>query len=150
MKSSLVSERFSSEQLRWLECISKLKIDHSRGPAPHKPILLLVLCNLVEEGLVVNGLVERNGPLAFRFNSYWSVVANRRRSRPDVMLPFFHVHSDGVWTPLDSNGVETDNRKHARLAQVDAALLIGLEKDEFRVEIRKTLISKYFEFFRTI
>ncbi len=144
MKSLQVSECFSSEQLRWLECISKLKVDHSRGPAPHKPILLLVLCDLIEEELVENGIVKRNGALAFRFNSYWSIVAHRRRTKPEVLLPFFHIHSDGVWVPLNEDGSKTDNRQHAKLAQVDAALLLALQGGEFRSEFRRTIIANYF------
>lgn len=140
-----MSKHFSSEQLRWLERVSKLKVDHSRGPAPHKPLLLLVLCDLVEESLASNGLIERNGALAFRFNSYWTVVSNRRRTRPDVMLPFFHMHSDGVWVPLDSEGVKTDHRKNAKIAQIDASLLISLQADEFRTEFRRTIIARYFQ-----
>ena len=140
-----MSNKLSSEQLRWLECISRLKVDHSRGPAPHKPLLLLVLCDLVEENLVANGLIERNGALAFRFNSYWTVVSDRRRTRPEVLLPFFHMHSDGVWIPLDSDGVKTDNRKNARIAQLDASLLISLQASEFRIEFRRTIIARYFQ-----
>jgi len=34
----------------WLAKFSKLRIDRARGdPAPHKPLLLLVLCDLVEQ-----------------------------------------------------------------------------------------------------
>ena len=140
-----MSDRFSSEALHWLERISKLKVDHSRGPAPHKPLLLLVLCDLVEENLVSNGLLERNGALAFRFNSYWTVVSDRRRSRPDVMLPFFHLHSDGIWTPLNSEGVKTDSRNNTTIVQIDASLLICLQSEDFREEFRRTIIPRYFQ-----
>ena len=34
----------------WLTKFSKLRVDRARGdPAPHKPLLLLVLCDLVEK-----------------------------------------------------------------------------------------------------
>jgi hypothetical protein len=36
----------------WLTKFSELRIDRARGdPAPHKPLLLLVLCDLVEKEL---------------------------------------------------------------------------------------------------
>lgn len=141
-----MTQQFSNDQLRWLSCISDLKIDRSRGPAPHKPILLLVLCDLIEEGLICDGLIKKDGALAFRFTGYWAIVANRRKSRPEVMLPFFHLHSDGIFTPLDENGIETDNRLNASLAQISPSLLLNLQLPEFRYEFRQTLITRYFEF----
>jgi predicted restriction endonuclease len=31
---------------------------------------------------------------------YWSVVAPRRKQHPDIRFPFFHLKSDGFWSPL--------------------------------------------------
>jgi putative restriction endonuclease len=37
----------------WLAELSKLRVDQARGdPAPHKPLLLLVSCDLVEKEVV--------------------------------------------------------------------------------------------------
>jgi putative restriction endonuclease len=79
----------------WLERLSNLNLDRSRGAAPHKPLLLLVVFDLIEDGKLVGGLMARDGNLAFRFSSYWAIVAERRSARPDVRLPFYHIKSDG-------------------------------------------------------
>ena len=46
--------------------------------------------------------------LAFRFFAYFKIVAHRRPQRPDIRLPFYHLHSDGFWSPLDEEGKPTE------------------------------------------
>jgi len=43
-------ENSRDTQARWLTVLSKLRVDRSRGIAPHKPLLLLVVLKLVENG----------------------------------------------------------------------------------------------------
>jgi predicted restriction endonuclease len=68
----------------WLTKFSHLRIDRARGHrAPHKPLLLLVLCDLVEKENLRNAILTLSPELAFRFYTYWSIVAGRRPQRPD-------------------------------------------------------------------
>jgi len=129
----------------WLERLSNLNLDRSRGAAPHKPLLLLVVFDLIEDGKLAGGLLARDGNLAFRFSSYWSIVAERRASRPDVRLPFYHIRSDGFWTPLDAEGKPAESRDRAVLAQLDVSFLLCAQDAEFRTLARRTLIAKYFQ-----
>ena len=69
----------SPEAARWLGKLSVLNVDAAKktrpiGAAPHKPLLLLVVCDLVEEGVLAGGLLHRDGALAFRFGTYWRDV----------------------------------------------------------------------------
>jgi putative restriction endonuclease len=128
----------------WLGRLSALKQDMSRGAAPHKPLLLLVVLDLVEDGKLDSGLLPRDGNLAFRFSSYWTIVAERRNTRPDVRLPFFHMKSDGFWTPLDASGDPAPSRDTTMLARLDPAFLLCAVHGEFRALARRTLIAKYF------
>ena len=84
-----------------LHKLSRLNIDRARGAAPHKPLLLLCLLEIAEEGGLTHEIMPFTGELAFRFASYWSVVAYRRPQRPEIKLPLFHMKSDGFWQPLD-------------------------------------------------
>jgi putative restriction endonuclease len=129
----------------WLERLSVLRQDRARGAAPHKPLLLLVVLDLVEEGKLASDLMPRDGSLAFRFSSYWTIIAYRRTSRPDVRLPFYHMRSDGFWTPLDADGKVSASRETAALAQFDPAFLECAEDAGFRKLARRTLIARYFE-----
>jgi putative restriction endonuclease len=64
---------------QWLAKLTKLRVDRASGdPAPHKPLLLLTLMELAELGQIPKSVLPLSPELAFRFFSYWSVVALRR------------------------------------------------------------------------
>ncbi len=132
----------------WLGKLSRLKVDVAKrnstaGAAPHKPLLLLIIRDLVEEGTITGGLLHRDGALAFRFGSYWTIVADRRRTKPDLRLPFYHMRSDGFWKPLEASGRPAESRERAVLAQFDMSFLLCLQDAEFRNLARRTLIAGF-------
>ncbi len=135
----------SPEWTRWLNVLSDLNYDPASGVAPHKPLLLLVVCDLVEEGKLAGAILHRDGDLVFRFSSYWRIVAERRRTKPDARLPFFHLRTEGVWKPLEADGRPAEDRNRAVLAQLDVSFLVCLSNADFRRLARRTLIAKYFE-----
>jgi len=140
----------STEAVLWLGKLSELNVDAAKksrpiGAAPHKPLLLLIVCDLVEEDALEGGLLHRDGALAFRFGTYWRVVADRRRTKPDLRLPFFHMRSDGFWQPLEADGRRAETRERAVVGQFDMSFLVCLKDAEFRSLARRTLIAKYFE-----
>src|SRR5207302_1531706 len=141
MPSDLVSSA-SPEWTRWLNVLSYL---HTATEAPHKPLLLLVVCDLAEEGNLGGGILPRNGDLVFRFSSYWRIVAERRRAKYDVKLPFFHLRTEKVWQPLEADGRPAEDRNRAVLARLDVSFLVCLRNADFRTLARRTLIAKYFE-----
>jgi predicted restriction endonuclease len=70
---------------QWLGKLAHLKVDKARGdPAPHKPLLLLVVLELAEQGPSFGDILALTPELAFRFCTYWSIVAHRRTQAPDV------------------------------------------------------------------
>ena len=73
----------------WLSVAANLRVDRSKGVAPHKPCLLLVVADLIEEGKLTEPLLPLTGELTFRFMVYWSIVAYRRSQKPDFRLPFY-------------------------------------------------------------
>ena len=92
---------------KWLKVVSNLRVDRKGTIAPHKPLLLLVLAELAEQNKLRSNTLALTGELVFRFLAYWAVVAERRPQRPDIHLPFYHMRSDGCWTPLDADGRPT-------------------------------------------
>lgn len=143
-------EGSSPEAVRWLEKLTTLGVDPAKktraiGAAPHKPLLLLIVCDLIESRALVGGLLARDGALAFRFGTYWRIVADRRRTKPDLRLPFFHMRGDGLWTPLDVHGRPAETRESAVLAQFDMSFFVCLQDAGFRTFARRTLIANYFE-----
>lgn len=112
--------------------------------APHKPLLLLVVCDMAASGELPEKILSFSGELVFRFVTYWSVVAHRRNQKPDVLLPFFHLQSSTFWEPLDVNGFVTRERKLTVAVRFDPSFREALNSHVFRDLLRKTLIATYF------
>ncbi len=68
-----------SPSLNWLSKLAHLRVDRSRGIAPHKPLLILVVLELIESRELLT-TIDVNTCLAYRFSQYWSIVAHRRNS----------------------------------------------------------------------
>ena len=82
------------DQARWLSVIGRFNVSRSKsGPAPHKPLLLLVRLELSEQGELPARVIQLTPELAFRFFGFWSIVAHRRTQPPDVRLPFYYLQT---------------------------------------------------------
>ena len=64
---------------RWLGKLTNL--NKARGNAPHKPLLLLVFLELVENGDFAGGSLPLTPELAYRFDTFFNVVQHRCASR---------------------------------------------------------------------
>ncbi|MHB8765663.1 MAG: hypothetical protein ACYDA8_15200 [Deferrisomatales bacterium] len=64
--------------------------------APHKPLLLLSVMDLIAEGTLTANLVAPTPDLAELFALYWSRVMPPDR-RGLLAYPFFHLKSEGFW-----------------------------------------------------
>jgi putative restriction endonuclease len=133
----------SPQAEHWLKVAANLRVDRKGGIAPHKPLLLLVVAELAERGELTNPL-PLSGELTFQFLSYSIIVAHRRTQKPEIYLPFFHLNSDGVWTPLDENGNETTERRRVEAVQLNSEFFDCLHHVDFREQLRRVLIAKYF------
>ncbi len=103
------------------------------------------VCGQTGRGNLREPLLRLTGELVFRFLAYWAVVAERRTQRPDIILPFYHLHSDGCWEALDEIGKLTLERRHAVAAKLDEGFLACLNDPSFREQMRRVLIARYFE-----
>jgi putative restriction endonuclease len=129
---------------RWLAKLAKLRVDLRGNPAPHKPLLLLVVIELAEQGLLPQGMLPLTPELAFRFCTYWTIVVHRRRQKPDVRYPFHHMQSGGFWKALGEDGSQSPDRRLTRYAALDQEFEACLADGAFREEARRVLIGKYF------
>jgi len=129
---------------KWLKTISNLRVDRKGSIAPHKPLLLLVLAELAEQGKLTEKILPLTADLVFRFLAYGTTVAERRPQRLDIRLPLFHMRSDGCWMPLDENGQSTLERRRVAAARLDETFLACLNDADFRNQMRRVLIAKYF------
>lgn len=65
------------------------------GKAPHKPILILTLIELVEKGLVTDNQFRVNSDLIGLFQENWRLLVNTSH-QSDFTQPFYYMQSDKV------------------------------------------------------
>ncbi len=123
--------------------------------APHKPLLLLSICDLFAEGAITQNLIEPSLELAEVFTLYWSRVMPPDR-RGNMALPFFHLKSEKFWhlLPLPGKEAYVEAAKQIRSLNELRETVIGAKLDEdlyallhlqlSRDELRRVLIEKYF------
>ncbi|RJQ43054.1 MAG: hypothetical protein C4538_12625 [Nitrospiraceae bacterium] len=141
----------------YIKKFAHLRIDRSHGrPAPHKPILLLTIIELIERGVISKNEIELTPDVVSTFLSYWNTLYPDQKGI--VALPFFHLKSDGFWYLLPNAGYEKsfnlirhikssyqirDMVKHAYL---DSELFNLLLLDKNRTLFRRLIIDNYFEY----
>ncbi len=130
---------------QWLAKLAKLHVYRTKGgPAPHKPLLLLVVLELAEQGLLGKELAL-TPELAFRFYSYWRIVAHRRTQKPDVRLPFYYLKTDGFWSVFGADGKPATSDRLAAYATLVGDFLAFAQDPIAREKARRILIATYFE-----
>jgi putative restriction endonuclease len=130
---------------QWLGRIAKLNVYRARGgPAPHKPLLLLVILEMAEQGALATDRLLLTPDLAFRFCSFWSIVAHRRTQRPDVRFPFHHLQREGFWSALGEDGKPSPDERLTRYAALAPDFVAAAQDAAFREKARRILIAKYF------
>jgi putative restriction endonuclease len=130
------------DQPYWLQKLATLRIDRARGnPAPHKPLLLLVILEMVEKGEITSRELSLSPDLVFRFSVFWSVVARRRKQPPDVRLPFHHLESSGIWQPLMADGKPSPDKKMTAMIRFDEQFFECLADFKFRDKAQRILIE---------
>jgi putative restriction endonuclease len=123
--------------------LAGLRIDRKDNPAPHKPLLLLVFIELDEQRPLSQKVVTLTPEIAFRFCTYWTIVAYRRIQKPDVRYPFYHLQSDGCWHTFEEEGRPARDRRLARFAELNSDFEACLNDPVLRGEARRVLICTY-------
>jgi len=130
------------DQNYWLQKLATLRIDRAHGkPAPHKPLLLLVIMEMVEKGEIESVEATLSPDIAFRFSVFWSVVAPRRKQRPEVRLPFHYLRSSGIWQPLTAQGELSPDKKLTSMIRIDPSFFECISNEGFRDKARRVLIE---------
>lgn len=136
------------ERTQWLERLGCLNVNRNsrRGMAPHKPLLMLSVIDMVEAGSLVTPLVALSPELVFLFESYWDVVLDRQQNAPDVHMPFHALggERDRLWQCLTQDGSPSNNRGTTANCQMDASLWNALQDPLFRKAVRERIVTIYF------
>lgn len=142
---------------QFIQAITKIKRGITRyGKAPHKPILLLTLIELIEKDLVIDNRFRINADLVGLFQENWRLLV-KTAHQSDFTQPFFYLQSDKIegmsfWrlitynmTPLHAyvKSVETLS-KIVDYACFSDELFYLLLKKENRIIITNHLLQFYF------
>jgi putative restriction endonuclease len=120
--------------------------------APHKPLLLLCVLDLLDSGGISSILVEITEDLAELFGRYWERVLPFGRPG-NLALPFFHLRGDDVWHLIPRHeGARLGSqiayvsrlREEILGACLDEELFDLVRSGENRDRLRSVLIETYF------
>lgn len=119
--------------------------------APHKPVLLLAIMDLVECEMIKLPQIELREALIAAFKWNWvRHVQKDIRFKPVIGTPFFHMSGEPFWRliPKDpSYAPNTTNittlRKHYEYAEIDSELFVLMLDADARQQLRKVLIETY-------
>ena len=138
---------------KYLQEVTDLSIDRAHGNAPHQPIFLLAIIELIEQGKVSENKIVPSPELLEIFVKYWSIIPDRK---PNLAMPFYHLKKKGFWHhqayPPYENAlkVTTQIKTVSRLRKIIAYghfnddLFELLVVPESRELIRQSIIEKYF------
>jgi putative restriction endonuclease len=130
---------------QWLAKLTKLNVYRAKGGvAPHKPLLLLVIREMAEQGLLPKKTLPLTRELAFQFCTYWRIVAHRRTQKPDVRFPFHHLQREGCWTALTEDGKPSPDDRLTRYVEMTSDFVAFARDPAARDQARRILIAKYF------
>ncbi|RYF23874.1 MAG: restriction endonuclease [Flavobacteriales bacterium] len=126
------------------------------GLAPHKPILLLSIIELIEKGIVADNRVFVDDELIGTFKENWQLLVTTANIE-DVTQPFYHLQNDQVegksfWLVYPKPGYQITKtiKSLVKLAEVCAfgalaeelwLLLLDAQSREF---LRQVLLDTYF------
>lgn len=142
---------------RYLKAFIRLKRGNTPyGLAPHKPILLLTLIELIDKGLVPDNRFEVNVDLVGLFQENWRLLVTTAH-QPDFTQPFYYLQSDKVngqpfWSLHAYPGFQI-NAYIRSVHTLESTVAYGaFSEDLFRLlltrenraEVRDTLLAMYF------
>ncbi|MDF3029207.1 MAG: endonuclease [Fluviicola sp.] len=138
-----------------LHLFSRLRRDYKYGGAPHKPVLLLAILELVRKGDILNNRIAITPELVLEFKSIWSKLVVTPHI-PNFALPFYHMKTEPFWKLVTytgitipvtfSNSIRSLNalKESVAFAELDPEVFV-LMQDPIQLTImEEALLDQYF------
>lgn len=147
----MVNEELLGKYIKQLQTLNRAT-NKNLGKAPHKPILLLSVIQLIQNGEIQNNRIFITGELVIAFKSNWKNLVETKHI-PNFSLPFFYLNSEPFWRLVYSNGLSDTNEKISSLgklkskiafAEIDKQLFELLVNPIARDEIENSILNTYF------
>jgi putative restriction endonuclease len=122
------------------------------GTAPHKPILLLAILELIDQNQNPHNQIELTPQLIAAFLKYWSHLVTTAH-KPTIALPYYHLSSEPFWH-LRPNPHSTSHKINPSIktlqdrylyAHLDPELHSLLLQQPNRLILIQTLLKTYFQ-----
>ncbi len=127
----------------WLAKLTKLQ--PYNGDAPHKPLLLLAILDLVERSGGLPSPLWLTTDLDYAFKIFEKVVAYRRRQRLDIRMPFHHLKTQGFWNAFTEHGTPSSHKSVTQYVIPNSEFAAACADSSFRELARRVLIAKHFK-----
>ena len=125
------------------------------GEAPHKPVLLLAVIQMVAMGALPSHQVDLNAVLERVFEDTWRQYV-RTRHKMNLAQPFFHMQNEPFWR-LQRSAVSDDDffnknkmknlnslKQQVNNAVIDDELWACLQDMRSREDLKAFLVMRYF------
>lgn len=144
-----------SDLPKYLYQFSHLRRDLKFGGAPHKPILLLAVLELIRKGEIYHNRIEITPELVLEFKTIWSKLVVTPHTA-NFSLPFFHMKSEPFWRLVTNAGmtipVTSSNSIKSLGALKESVVFAEIDKDLFEllkdpvshVVMEEALLDQYF------
>jgi len=125
------------------------------GRAPHKPILLLSILELISNGEIYTNKVFITPELLLSFKDNWRKLVYTQHI-PNFALPYFHLRSESFWSLITKPNMELKVNKSKSIksfkslndaidfAEIDENLFSILLNPSNRILFEEVLLDEYF------
>lgn len=139
----------------YLRLFSKLRRDYKHGGAPHKPVLLLAILELVRKGEILHNRIAITPELVLEFKTIWSKLVVTPHI-PNFALPFYHLKTEPFWKLVtkgnqvipttSSNSIRSLNalKDSVAFAEIDQELFQLMLDPVNRTILEEALLDQYF------
>ena len=133
----------------------RLRVDRAHGIAPHKPILLLSVIELIRKEFIEENKIYLSDELITTFLKYWNYLGSDSHN-PDISKPFFHMRSGKFWHLWANPGYEkaiaskvklktfAEVKQAIKYAHLDENLFEFLQEPMSRASLLVVLVSRWF------
>ena len=125
------------------------------GKAPHKPILLLSIIQLISKGIITTNRIFITAELLLAFKQNWNQLVKTRHTR-NFSLPFFHLRSEPFWylvakpgkevVTTSSNSIKSFKNLNETIAfaEIDRELFFFLQEIQNQLWFEQLILENYF------
>lgn len=137
--------------------LKKLKRGFNKGlgRAPHKPILLIAITQLIRNNNITSNKIFITPELVLAFKANWESLVETKHI-PNFSLPFFHLKSEPFWNLVSKSGLQLTLTKSKSIksfknlndtiafAEIDKELFMLLKDSETSLILEQFLLTNYF------